>query len=70
MLSSSHSSDQTRSLDLRIFAVQKAESSRVHHHELLNSQTEQVVKMLAGFQKATLPTNIIHAFGRAGIVTH
>jgi hypothetical protein len=33
-----HSSDQTQPLDLSIFALQKAESSRVHPHEQLNSQ--------------------------------
>jgi hypothetical protein len=34
----------------------------------MNKQTMQIIKILSGYQKATTPVNIMHAFRRAGII--
>jgi hypothetical protein len=62
-----HSSDQTQPMDLGIFARQKAEASRIRPIQGLNPQSKQLIKMLSGYEIATLPQVIIGAFRRTGI---
>jgi hypothetical protein len=62
-----YSSDQTQSLDVEIFGLQKSEAKRLRLPQNLNSQTVQVVKMLAGLQKATTRHNVVRAFRCAAI---
>jgi hypothetical protein len=64
-----HSSDQTQPLDLGIFGVQKSEAAKVRPSAQLNPQTRQVIKAIAGYQKACTPSNVVNAFRRAGIAT-
>jgi hypothetical protein len=61
--------DQTRALDLEIFGVQESEASKVQLSGHVNTQTWQVIKALAGYQKAYTPSKIVNAFRRAGIAT-
>jgi hypothetical protein len=62
-----HTSDQTQPLDLGIFGILKAESSRVRVAPQVNPQTAQLAKMLSGMIKACTPYNILRAFRNAGI---
>jgi hypothetical protein len=62
-----HTSDQTQPLDLGIFAILKAESSRIRLAPAVNPQTSQLAKMLSGMIKACTPYNILRAFRSAGI---
>jgi hypothetical protein len=65
-----HTSDQTQPLDLGVFGTQKAEASRIHPHQNLNSQSQKICKALCGYHKATTRPNIIGAFRRAGIISY
>jgi hypothetical protein len=62
-----HSSDQLQPLDLVIFALQKAEASRIHPGIGLNPQTVQVLKVVNGYHKACCPSNVISAFQNGAI---
>jgi hypothetical protein len=65
-----HSSDQLQPLDLGIFALQKAEATRMRPGQGLNPQTVQVLKILGGYGRATCPNIVISAFQRGGIETY
>jgi hypothetical protein len=62
------SSDQTQSVGLGIFAVQKVESKRIRPPGTLNVQTRQVVQAVSSYMKASIPNSITSAFCRADIL--
>lgn len=64
------SSDQIQPCDLGIFGVMKANASRTHPTADLSKQSRQVTKIIRSTSTTYLPPTIVHAFARAGIVSH
>jgi hypothetical protein len=63
---SPHTSDQLQALDLGIFAVFKQFYKKRFH--LKTWLTIQIIGMCDGWQRATVPRNIVNAFAAAGLV--
>jgi hypothetical protein len=65
-----HSSDQIQPCDLGIIGAMKANASRIHPAPDLSKQSKQVLNIVGSVQTTLLPPTIVHAFARAGIISH
>jgi hypothetical protein len=62
-----HSFDQVQALGRGKFAVHELESRRVRPQGELTKQTRKIIKIFAGWEKASTQSSVVSAFRRAGI---
>ena len=61
------SSDQVQALDLGIFGIQKSMKSKTSKFKGLSENSKNIIGIVDSWIKSTTPSNIVSAFGQAGI---
>lgn len=64
-----HSRNQTQTLDIWVFAVQKYKMNKMSVPEGLSQQSSQLIRIVDSFTQTAIISNIISAFKGAGIVS-